>query len=156
MMLKGQPLAYNKDLQEDKPPLFDAMTQLGLCLGMATRVIQSTSINHEACAQAALAGYANATELADYLVSKGVPFRSAHEQVGALVQQAIDLDLPLEDLPIEKIQATCPDAEADVFQALTVGSALARRSVIGGTAPARVAEAINAHEARLDELSRNS
>ena len=86
---KALPLAYNKDLQEDKEPLFDAMDTLSMCLRVTPRVLRGLKVDRERARKAAIAGYANATELADYLVRKGVPFREAHGQVGLLVREAI-------------------------------------------------------------------
>ncbi len=147
--LKGLPLAYNKDLQEDKQPLFDAMQQLSLVLRLARAVFDATSVNAERCQQAAAESYTNATELADYLVGKGVPFRDAHHQVGRLVVDAIALDLPLESLSIDQFRAHAPAVRDDVYSALTLEASLARRDVEGGTAPARVSVAMDTLEQHL-------
>ncbi|MCC7390552.1 MAG: argininosuccinate lyase [Phycisphaerales bacterium] len=139
---KGLPLAYNKDLQEDKEPLFDALDHLGVCLRIAARVIDGCSFDRTRCRAAALAGFANATELADYLVGQGVPFRDAHEQVGALVRLALARGVTLEDLPLDDLRAHAPAVKGDVFGRLTLESTLAKRDVTGGTAPARVRAAL--------------
>jgi argininosuccinate lyase len=105
---KALPLAYNKDLQEDKEPLFDAMDTLSLCLRVTPRVLRGLKIDRERARKAAIAGYANATELADYLVRKGVPFREAHGQVGLLVREAIRQGKPLEALSVEEMARSMP------------------------------------------------
>jgi argininosuccinate lyase/amino-acid N-acetyltransferase len=142
---KALPLAYNKDLQEDKEPLFDAMDTLSLCLRVTPRVLRSLKVDRERARKAAIAGYANATELADYLVRKGVPFREAHGQVGLLVREAIRQGKPLEALSVEEMARLAPKVEKDVYVTLTVDAAIGRRSVPGGTSPdqvlARVREA---------------
>jgi argininosuccinate lyase len=146
---KGLPLAYNKDLQEDKEPLFDALDQLGVCLRIAARVVSGCRFDRDRCRRAALAGFANATELADHLVERGVPFRDAHEQVGALVRLALDRGVTLEDLSLEEIHRHAPAAGEDVFALLTLRATLEKRDVPGGTAPGRVREALGAARARL-------
>ena len=147
---KGLPLAYNKDLQEDKEPLFDAFDQLGVCLRIATRVIDGCSFDRDRCRAAALAGFANATELADYLVGQGVPFRDAHEQVGALVRVALARGVTLEDLTLDDLRAHAPATRGDVFDRLTLDATLAKRDVPGGTAPVRVRAALARAKADLN------
>ncbi len=143
--LKALPLAYNKDLQEDKEALFDAMDTLSICLRMVPRVLRGLKVDRARARKAAVSSYANATELADYLVRKGVAFRDAHHQVGLLVREAIRQGKPLEDLSVEEMARLAPQVASDVFVTLTVDSALNRRSVPGGTSPdqvsARVKEA---------------
>jgi argininosuccinate lyase len=148
-LLKGLTLAYNKDMQEDKPPVFDSMKRLSLLLRIAARVIERTTFNLGACERAAKGGHANSTELADYLVEKGIPFRDAHEVAGRLVREALAKDCALEDLPIETFKALHPQIENDVYARLTLESVLARRDVLGGTAPTRVRDALSAWRSRL-------
>jgi argininosuccinate lyase len=146
MVLKGLPLAYNKDLQEDKEPLFDAMNALSLCLRIVPRVIGTMRIDRAACRAAATRGHTNATELADHLVSLGVPFRDAHHVAGAAVRRAIDLGVTLESLPMHELRSLMPAGvtmDEKVYKALTVESCLVRRSAFGGTSPDRVAQAIS-------------
>src|SRR5262249_10774490 len=133
MTVKGLPLAYNKDMQEDKEPLFDAMASLSLCLRIVPRVVSTMKVNREACAAAAAGGYSNATELADYLVGRGVAFRDAHHHVGQIVRRAIELGVPLEKLELGEMQRVCPAIEGEVFRALTLGASVGRRNVHGGT-----------------------
>ncbi|WP_417441866.1 argininosuccinate lyase [Idiomarina sp.] len=142
MTLKSLPLAYNKDMQEDKEGLFDAFTTWQASLAMVTSSLQGLTVNHDVCRKAAQGGYANATELADYLVSKGVPFRQAHHNVGELVQQAIQAQKPLEDMPLGAFQAVVPVIEQDVYEWLTLDALLEKRCVLGGTSPQRVNEAL--------------
>lgn len=143
-LLKGLTLAYNKDMQEDKPPVFDSMRRLSLLLRIAARVVERTTFNLEACERAARGGHANSTELADYLVEKGIPFRDAHEVAGKLVREALASGCSLEDLSLETFRKHHPQIESDVYARLTLDAVLTRRDVLGGTAPARVRGAIDA------------
>ena len=152
--LKGLPFAYNKDLQEDKEPLFDAMDQLSLCLRLAERVVACCRFDHDRCRAAAVGGFANATELADYLVEKGVPFRDAHEQTGRLVREALARGCTLEDLPLDVVRQYAPAAGEDVYERLALDATLAKRDVPGGTAPTRVRQAVCEFNARLANGSR--
>ncbi|MDX2119421.1 MAG: argininosuccinate lyase [Planctomycetota bacterium] len=147
--MKGLPLAYNKDLQEDKEPLFDAMEQLSLCLQVVPRVLDGMKVRREVCHEAALDGFANATELADYLVGKGVPFRDAHDAVGRLVRLALERGTRLEGLALADMQAVCPAISADVGESLKIQTGLKRREVFGGTGPHAVATALAAARARV-------
>ncbi|UYV11986.1 MAG: argininosuccinate lyase [Phycisphaera sp.] len=156
ILLKAQPLAYNKDNQEDKAALFDAASELSMCLRVATLVIDTTTFDLDRCRARAAAGYANATELADYLVAKGIPFREAHEVAGKAVRVGLDANKPLEDLPLETLKAVHPAIDADAYEALTLEATLGKRSAIAGTAPARVHEAVAAARARLDDESGSS
>ncbi len=147
--LKGLPTAYNKDLQEDKQALFAGVDQWRLCLRVTKLMIDGVTVNRHACEAAATSGYANATELADYLARRGVPFRDAHAQVGALVRKAMQVGVELHCLSLEEIQTVCPQAGEDVYDSLSLHSALERRDVMGGTSPQRVAAALAAAAARL-------
>ena len=149
MTIKGLPLAYNKDLQEDKEALFDAMDQLGLVLSLAAMTIDETDAVTDRCRGSASTGYLNATEAADHLVARGVPFRTAHEQVGGLVRAAIKAGVELEDLPIDLVHEIAPAAGESWKQDLGLERSLSRRDVLGGTAPQQVAGAISGWEQRL-------
>ena len=149
VLMKGQPLAYNRDNQEDKPPLFDSADTLLDCLQAIVGIVAAMQPNPQAMRTAAEAGYATATDLADYLVRKGVPFRDAHEIVGRAVAQAIDANVPLDRLPLASLQALSPRIEDDVHQVLTLEGSLAARDHIGGTAPAAVRSAIDEARQRL-------
>ena len=142
MVLKGLPLAYNRDLQEDKEALFDAVDTTLACLRVTTRLVQGIQFNQETMRAAALAGYTLATEAADYLARKGMPFRDAHRVVGQIVARAIAEHRGIEDLSLAELQQFSPQFDADVFDHLTLEGALRSRDVLGGTAPARVQEAL--------------
>ncbi|MSR69246.1 MAG: argininosuccinate lyase [Phycisphaerales bacterium] len=141
-VLKGLPLAYNKDLQEDKEPLFDAMKHLSLSLRMIPPVLDGLTVNRKQARIAAGGGYSNATELADYLVGQGIPFREAHHSAGRLVRAAILESKPLEELTVSEMQLVEPRIGAEVYVSLTVDSAVAKRNVLGGTAPPQVAQSV--------------
>lgn len=147
--MKGLPLAYNKDLQEDKEPLFDAMEQLSMCLRVVPRVFDGLKVRRETCRDAALGGYANATELADYLVGKGVPFREAHDIVGRLVRCAISKFVRLEELALVDFTEHCSVIGSDVYDSLKLETGLARREILGGTGPSTVAKAVEHARAKL-------
>lgn len=148
--LKGLPMAYNKDLQEDKEPLFDAMRHVSRSLRLARAVIDATRVDAERCRAAAAGSYTNATELADYLVGQGVAFRDAHHQVGRIVRDAIEQGVDLQDLSLDQLRAHAPATNGNVYEALTLEASLVRRDVIGGTAPERVSAAMQALQNRLD------
>lgn len=147
--LKGLPLAYNKDLQEDKEPLLDATHHLSLCLRVAPVIIRGLKVRADNCLAAAKGGYSNATDLADYLVAKGVPFREAHDLVGVCVRRAIALNLALDDMPLAELKAIAPQCDADVFTRISIEAGLASREVLGGTGPNVVLAAIKAARDRL-------
>ena len=137
--MKALPLAYNKDMQEDKVPLFDAMDELSICLRVLPPLLEGIVVRRDDARAAAIGDFANATELADHLVARGVAFRDAHHQVGRLVAEAIERGLPLEDLSLADIRNHAPAADETVFIDLTVDAAIAKRNAVGGTAPARIA-----------------
>ncbi|MFN7087611.1 MAG: argininosuccinate lyase [Burkholderiales bacterium] len=141
-LMKAQPLAYNKDNQEDKEPLFDTVDTVMMSLAVFTDMLGGIKINGDAMRAAALQGYATATDLADYLVKKGVPFREAHEAVAQAVRFAESRGCDLAELKLAELRQFSPLIAEDVFEALTLEGALAGRSHIGGTAPARVKAAI--------------
>ena len=141
-LMKGQPLAYNKDNQEDKEPLFDTVDTLTASLRVFGEMLGGIKVNAEAMRKAALEGFATATDLADYLVKKGAPFREAHEAVAQAVRFAEGRGCDLADLKLPDLQQFSPLVGKDVFAALTLDGALKARSHIGGTAPARVKAAI--------------
>ena len=140
--IKALPLAYNKDLQEDKEPVFDSMRHLSMCLRVLPPMLAGLKVDRDRALHMAAEGYTNATDLADYLVRLGVPFREAHHQVGRLVKTAIEQDRALEELPLEVIRQQAPKANQDVYAQLTVGATLEKRAVEGGTAVSAVEDAI--------------
>ena len=141
-LMKGQPLAYNKDNQEDKEPLFDTVDTVAASLRVFGDMLGGIKVNAEAMHKAALEGYATATDLADYLVKKGLPFREAHEAVAQAVRFAEECGRDLAVLKLSELQQFSRLIGDDVFAALTLDGALKARSHIGGTAPARVKAAI--------------
>jgi argininosuccinate lyase len=141
-LMKGQPLAYNKDNQEDKEPLLDTVDTVMMSLAVFTEMLGGLQVKPEAMRAAALQGYATATDLADYLVKKGMPFREAHEVVAQTVRYAESRERALADLTLEELHQFSDLIGEDVFDALTLEGSLASRSHIGGTAPARVKAAI--------------
>ncbi|HDR0642340.1 argininosuccinate lyase [Pasteurella multocida] len=149
MTLKGLPLAYNKDMQEDKEGIFDALDTWQDCIDMATLVLDGIQVNVERTKEAALKGYSNATELADYLVAKGVPFRDSHHIVGETVVYAIQQHKALEALSVAEFKQFSDVVEEDVYQILSLQSCLDKRCAKGGVSPLRVAEAIAEAKARL-------
>jgi argininosuccinate lyase len=147
-VLKGLPLAYNKDLQEDKEPLFEATDSLLLVLRVLPGVLDGMKVNRETCRRAAEGGHANATDFADYLVDKGVPFREAHEVAGKVVRLAFSRGVAIERLPLAEIRGVAPQTGEDVFARLGLDAIIAKRDVLGGTAVGRVREALHAALAR--------
>ena len=141
-LMKSQPLAYNKDNQEDKEPLFDAVDTVSDTLRVFTGMLSGLSVNATAMRRAAAEGYATATDLADYLVKKGLPFREAHEAVARAVRFAADEGKDLAELSLEELQRFSPLTAQDVFGVLTLEGSLAARNHAGGTAPAQVRAAI--------------
>ena len=148
-LMKGQPLAYNKDNQEDKEPLFDTVDTLKDTLRIFAEMVGGITVKPEAMERAALRGYATATDLADYMVKKGLPFRDAHEAVAHAVKAAISHNVDLSDLPLEVLQQFNPKIEKDVYECLSLRGSLNARSTLGGTAPAQVRVQIARHRARL-------
>jgi argininosuccinate lyase len=148
-LMKGQPLAYNKDNQEDKEPLFDLVDNLKGSLKVFADMVPAISCNREAMRQAAHKGFATATDLADYLVRKGVPFRDAHEVVGRSVAYCVEHGRDLAELRLVELQQFSAVIDADVFDHLTLEGSVAARDHIGGTAPNRVRAAIERARARL-------
>jgi argininosuccinate lyase len=141
-LMKGQPLAYNKDNQEDKEPLFDTVDTLVQTLRIYTDMISGIKVKPDAMRNAALQGYATATDLADYLVKKGLPFRDAHEAVALAVRFAEQRGCDLSEIDLAELQSFSMLIEQDVYQVLSLEGSLASRNHIGGTAPNQVAAAI--------------
>jgi argininosuccinate lyase len=161
-LMKGQPLAYNKDNQEDKEPLFDTVDTLKDTLRIFSEMIGGQvnsqngkkeggmTVNAEAMEAATKKGYATATDLADYLVKKGLPFRDAHEVVAHAVKTAQTQNLDLSELPLATLQQFNPAIQADVFECLSLVGSLNARNTLGGTAPSQIRQQILRHHARLD------
>ena len=148
-LMKGQPLAYNKDNQEDKEPLFDAADTLRDSLRAFADMVPAIRPKREIMREAALRGFSTATDLADYLVKKGLPFRDAHEIVAHAVKAATSHKVDLAELPLAVLQQFNPKIEKDVYDVLSLRGSLNARNILGGTAPAQVKAQIARHRARL-------
>jgi argininosuccinate lyase len=159
-LMKGQPLAYNKDNQEDKEPVFDTVDTLKDTLRIFAEMMGGQlqtdgsrqggiTVNAEAMERAALKGYATATDLADYLVKKGLPFRDAHETVAHAVKFASERGMDLSDLPLDTLQSFNKSVEKDVYDVLSLRGSLNARNTLGGTAPSQVRQQIAKHHQRL-------
>ncbi len=155
MTVKALPLAYNKDMQEDKEGLFDALDTWNDCIEMAALCFDGIKVNKERTLEAAKQGYANATELADYLVAKGIPFREAHHIVGVAVVGAIAKGCALEELSIAELKEFSDVIEEDVYKILTIESCLEKRSALGGVSPVQVAHAVDQAQVRLGKHDLN-
>ncbi len=148
-LMKGQPLAYNKDNQEDKEPLFDTVDTLADTLRIMAEMVAGIAVKKDAMERAALRGYATATDLADYLVKKGLPFRDAHETVAHAVKIALGRGVDLAELPLAELQTLNASITSDVADVLTLRGSLNARQVLGGTAPAQVLAQVARHRQRL-------
>jgi argininosuccinate lyase len=148
-LMKGQPLAYNKDNQEDKEPLFDTADTVIDTLRIYADMVTGIRVKADAMRGALSQGYATATDLADYLVKKGLPFRDAHEAVALAVRAAETRGCDLPDFTLEELRAFSPLVGEDVFAVLTVEGSLASRDHVGGTAPQQVRAAVARARAAL-------
>lgn len=137
-MMKGLPLAYNKDMQEDKEAIFDAVDTVALCLKTFTPMLRTMTVNKERMRAAAAKGFINATDCADYLTKKGVPFRDAYKVTGGLVARCIELDVTLETLPVEEYKKASSVFETDVYDAISLEACVNCRTSEGGPAPESV------------------
>lgn len=157
-MIKGLPLAYNKDMQEDKEAVFDAFDTVYVCLEVSSIVLKNISINKDKTREAASKGYLNATELADYLSQKGVSFRNAHELAGRIVLRALELNVELNEMSLEEMQKFSEKIEKDVFSVLSLEETLKTKNAGGGTSKERVTEALSEARNYLSSLteSKNS
>ena len=149
VLMKGQPLAYNRDNQEDKEPLFDTADTVTDCLRIFAGMLGTLECRRERMREAARLGYTTATDLADYLVRKAVPFRDAHEAVGRAVRSAVETGRDLSEMTLDELREFSPAIESDVFEVLTLEGSVAARNHVGGTAPAQVRAATARAKARL-------
>ena len=150
LTMKGLPLAYNKDTQEDKEPVFEAAEQLSLCLQVTAGMIEELTVHKDKMREACSAGFLTATDLADWLVRElGLPFREAHHVTAAIVQQAQEQGIELHELSLENMQAVEPRITEAIFDVLSVEASVASRTSFGGTAPVRVKESVEAAKARF-------
>jgi argininosuccinate lyase len=151
--MKGLPLAYNKDMQEDKEGAIDTVNQWHICLCIGVEVLNGLSLNEEVCRKAAQQGYANATELADYLVAKNIPFRTAHDIAGQAVVAAIAKGLALEEMPLAELQHIHAQIEDDVYPWLELDAVLNKRDQLGGTSKKMVTQALYVELENWDSLN---
>jgi len=152
MSVKGLPLAYNKDMQETQEPLFDAAETCMAMLPLVTGWMNAVDFNLERMQSAAQSGFMNAWAAATHLVERGVPFRQAHEQVGKAVVFCVEKGCELKDLSMEEVREFCPLAGADFHARLELGAVLEIHDVVGGTAPARVKQAISEAKHRVTAM----
>ncbi len=149
--MKGLPLAYNKDMQEDKEQAFDAFDTVSDCLTLFTGMVRTMGFRKDVMAKSAMKGFTNATDAADYLVGKGVPFRDAHGIIGRLVLYCIEKDTAIDALSLEELQAISPVFEEDIFQAISLETCVNKRLTIGGPGPDRMKEVIALYKKALAE-----
>ncbi len=152
-LMKAQPLAYNRDNQEDKEPLFDTVDTVQACLEVFAAMLPGMQVKRERLRDAAYRGFSTATDLADYLVRKGISFREAHEIVGQAVRHGIETGQDLSEMSMETLKDFSPTIEEDVFEVLSLEGSVKARSHVGGTAPERVREAVRDARRRLAEHS---
>lgn len=150
-LMKSQPLAYNKDNQEDKEPLFDTIDTVKGCLRAYADMVPALESRKENMREAALRGFSTATDLADYLVRKGMPFRDAHEVVGKSVAYGIETGKDLGEMSLEELQTFSDTISGDIFEVLTLEGSVAARNHIGGTAPDQVRAAVKRGQEKLDQ-----
>ncbi len=153
MLMKAQPLAYNRDNQEDKQPIFDTVDTIKACLEVYAGMLPGMRVHRERMLEAARRGFSTATDLADYLVRKGVPFREAHETVGTAVRAGVESGRDLAEMSLGELKRFSDTIEADVFDVLTLEGSVRARGHAGGTAPDRVRAAVKAAHSRLQGRS---
>ena len=149
--MKGIPLAYNKDMQEDKEFTFDAIDTVKGCIALFNGMIKTMTVNKDRMEASAKNGFTNATDAADYLVNHGVPFRDAHGIVGELVLTCIERNISLDELPLDDYKAICPVFEEDIYDAISMETCVNKRNTIGAPGPEAMKKVIALHEAYLEE-----
>ena len=149
--MKGIPLAYNKDMQEDKEVTFDAVDTVKDCLSLFTGMLDTIKFRPEVMAKSAMNGFTNATDAADYLVKKGVPFRDAHGIIGKLVLFCLNKNCSIEDLTLDELKSISDVFEADVYEAITLKTCVDKRLTLGGPSPVKMTEVLELHEKYLKE-----
>ena len=149
--MKGLPLAYNKDMQEDKELTFDAIDTTKGCILLFTGMLDTMSFNREVMEKSAMAGFTNATDAADYLVNHGVPFRDAHGIIGQIVLYCIDKGISIDEMSLEELKAICPVFESDIYDAISLKTCVEKRLTKGAPSPAAMKEAIAKYDEYLGE-----
>ena len=150
--MKGIPLAYNKDMQEDKELTFDAIDTVKGCISLFNGMMKTITFNYDRMEASAKNGFTNATDAADYLVNHGVPFRDAHGIVGRLVLLCIEKDISLDELPLEEYQAVSPVFEDDIYDAISMKTCVEKRNTIGAPGHDAMEKVIALNEAYLADL----
>ena len=151
-MMKGIPLAYNKDMQEDKEQVFDAVDTVLLCVPVFRKMVETMKINAENMYKGAKGGFTNATDAADYLVKHGMPFRDAHAVIGKLVFYAISRDKALDDLTLEEFKSFSDVFDEDIYDAISMETCVSQRKVYGAPAKEAVLKSIEAAEKEIERL----
>ena len=151
--MKGIPLAYNKDMQEDKEVTFDAIDNVKNCIYLFTGMLNTMKLNKENMESSTMKGFANATDAADYLVRKGTPFRDAHGIIGKLVLYCIDKGCSIDDLSLTELQSISPSFEEDIYEAISLKECVEKRNTIGAPGPEAMKKVIEINEKYLSELS---
>ena len=154
--MKGIPLAYNKDMQEDKEPVFDAIDTIKLCVNVFTAMISTMKINKDKMLSGAKGGFTNATDAADYLVKKGLPFREAHKVVGKMVAYALDKGKALDEFTMDEFLSCSDMFDTDIYDAISMQTCVNGRNIIGGPAKESVEKVIKINEKYLSEFDKNS
>ncbi len=149
--MKGLPLAYNKDMQEDKEPMFDAVDTVKGCLALFTGMLATMTFNADRMRESARRGYTNATDAADYLVGKGIPFRDAHGIVGQIVLYCIEKDIAIDDMSVEELQQFCPAFGEDIYDAICLETCVNKRLTAGAPGKEAMEQAVAAQKAYLAE-----
>ncbi len=149
--MKGLPLAYNKDMQEDKELSFDAMDTVTDCVALFTGMLRTIRFHKERMARSAMNGFTNATDAADYLVNKGVPFRDAHGIIGRLVLYCIDRDKAIDELSLEELRSICPKFDEDLYEAISLKTCVEKRLTLGGPGKEAMRKVIEEYRAYLSE-----
>jgi argininosuccinate lyase len=150
--MKGLPLAYNKDMQEDKEPIFDAIDTVKLCIPVFCDMLATMTVNKENMLNGSKGGFTNATDAADYLVKKGLPFREAHSIIGQMVFYCIEHDIALDQLSIDEFREFSPIIDNDIYDAISMDTCVNDRKVIGGPAKEVVEKAIKKAETFLEDI----
>ena len=149
--MKGLPLAYNKDMQEDKEVAFDAIDTVKSCIELFTGMLSTTKFNKDVMAKSAVKGFTNATDAADYLVKKGMPFRDAHSVIGEIVLYCIDKDIAIEDIEIDKLKEFSPLFDEDVYEEISLKTCVSKRLTIGAPGPKEMEKIIQINEKYLSK-----
>jgi argininosuccinate lyase len=150
-VMKGLPLAYNKDMQEDKEMAFDAMDTAKNCIHLFTGMLATTTFHKDVMERSAARGFTNATDAADYLVGKGVPFRDAHGIVGQLVLLCLDQGISLDELPLEEYQKISPVFDESVYEAISLKTCVEKRTTLGAPGPSVMKQVIETYKQQLGE-----